>query len=313
MTVTGSPRCTPRSDARVARAAASRASCWRWGTLRSSLLAWSPEGSPPICGLWSSGLHMPGAASLANIASRTARSSGVAVRRPSDRPSGPCRLPAEAASSSAVTFLERAVRIDDQFEALREDAELVRAELGGEEGEGGLGVLASGGIHGGRQTPEEAADHLDVIGAEAACPVPGRRCARGAGPGIRPVIARRGVRSFGFVNPSAGVVGGDPQCGGHGHGDGVTDFFGGGMLSQCDQGGLGDYRQASAGLFESAQQGQLLTSGSGSRRHVPAVHRSAASTAIRGASSASGRSMTQLESMFVWYRRGPTRMFRPIN
>ena len=51
------------------RPTATRASCWRWARLRWSLSICAWLGVPDMQGSGSSGLHMPGAANLAKIAS----------------------------------------------------------------------------------------------------------------------------------------------------------------------------------------------------------------------------------------------------
>ena len=78
MIETGSPLSCPSSPLiRAIRPTATRASCWRWARLRWSLSIWACAGVPAVQGSGSSGLHMPGAAYLAKIASKTADPSGV--------------------------------------------------------------------------------------------------------------------------------------------------------------------------------------------------------------------------------------------
>ena len=91
MIVAGSPLCRPSCpDARMLRPIAFSASWLRWpGDLRSFGAADS-TGSPSTHGVSSSGLHMPGAAHLANTASSVARASGSSSPRNSLIPSIPC-------------------------------------------------------------------------------------------------------------------------------------------------------------------------------------------------------------------------------
>ena len=91
ITVTGSPWCWPSvGSPSWPRTSADRASCWRWACPRESRSAAASVGSPSVTGTWSAGLHMPGAANLANQASSMARSSGVAVSFPTLVPSARC-------------------------------------------------------------------------------------------------------------------------------------------------------------------------------------------------------------------------------
>jgi hypothetical protein len=84
----GSPLCWPSlPDANSALSAALRASWLRCVALRvSRCTAWS-AGGPSTTGASSSGLAMPGAASLASTASRVARASGVSQPLSRDIPS----------------------------------------------------------------------------------------------------------------------------------------------------------------------------------------------------------------------------------
>ena len=66
-----------RRSSSAMRPTAIMASCWRWARLRWSLSIWACVGVPEMQGSGSSGLHMPGAAYLAKIASHVARASGV--------------------------------------------------------------------------------------------------------------------------------------------------------------------------------------------------------------------------------------------
>ncbi len=76
----------------MARRAALRPSWLRWFAVRVSVSMAVWLGVPSTQGVSLSGLHMPGAASLANTASRVARNSGVIIPRSSDMPSD-CWLP----------------------------------------------------------------------------------------------------------------------------------------------------------------------------------------------------------------------------
>ena len=115
ITVTGSPRCSPNfGSPSCPRTNAASASCWRWAWLRASRSITCWLGSPVTVGVWSSGLHIPGAANLAAQASSMARSSGVATRRPTLIPSGPWpplqvnpRLRARSASEKSPSGLRR--------------------------------------------------------------------------------------------------------------------------------------------------------------------------------------------------------------
>ncbi|VAZ99164.1 hypothetical protein LAUMK35_04231 [Mycobacterium pseudokansasii] len=106
MMLAGRPLCWPSSPlASKPRRPASRPSWLRWPSERVSRCAASSGAGPSTTGLSSCGLHMPGAASLANTASRLARASGVSQPLMRDIPSRPClpRLrPRRRALSSSV-------------------------------------------------------------------------------------------------------------------------------------------------------------------------------------------------------------------
>ena len=102
---TGSPLCWPRSpEAKRPRSAASNPSWLRWAADRVSRRTASSSGVASTTGVSSSGLHAPGAASLASMASMAARNSGVSRPLMRDMPSNSClprvmpRLRARSAS-----------------------------------------------------------------------------------------------------------------------------------------------------------------------------------------------------------------------
>ncbi|CFH21567.1 Uncharacterised protein [Mycobacterium tuberculosis] len=106
MMLAGNPLCWPRLPlVNKLRNSALSASWFRCGQLRVSRRACSFEGAPFTHGAFCSGLHIPGAASLAHTASIVARSSGVTYPLSRDIPSTSCFpnvKPRRRARSSSV-------------------------------------------------------------------------------------------------------------------------------------------------------------------------------------------------------------------
>ena len=69
-----------RSSGRCARPRSARRA-WRWSRVRWSSSIWAWVGVPEVQGVSSAGLHMPGAAYLAKMASQVAHASGVSCPR----------------------------------------------------------------------------------------------------------------------------------------------------------------------------------------------------------------------------------------
>ena len=90
----------------MALSTALSASWLRCPVERRSPLTWSGDGSPSMHGFWSSGLHIPGAADLADTASHRPRVSGSMRPRTSLVPSR-CCLPTVKKHRRARSSSER--------------------------------------------------------------------------------------------------------------------------------------------------------------------------------------------------------------
>ena len=170
----GSPLCWPSfPDANSALSAALSASWLRWAGPRVSLSIAAWVGVPSTHGLSSSGLHMPGAASLANTASTVARVSGVSQPRNFGHAVGVLVAQRDAASAGAVVVGVGAVGVEPIGQALGQLGELFGAKLRPVSGQLGFGVLAGREIH-----PARAAG-----GRTCGSPPPARR--RSCPPAVR--------------------------------------------------------------------------------------------------------------------------------
>ena len=126
------------------------------------------DGVPLMHGSISSGLHIPGAASLAKTASRVARASGVEIAADRAHAVDVLFADGDAAAAGAVGVGEVAVGVQAVGELVGQLGQFVGAVLAGQAGQLGFGLVPGLDVDEVGQPVEEAADHRDMAGTDVA-------------------------------------------------------------------------------------------------------------------------------------------------